>query len=68
MLTSAVIVYVVMACTAKVCAPAEIMPVSDPLGHERCARDAGLSNAQSGETRFRCVSRRVPVEQMEDRR
>jgi hypothetical protein len=65
MLTSATIVYVVIACTAKTCAPAEVMPLTDPFAHERCARDAGLGSSQVSEIAFRCVSRRVPVEEME---
>jgi hypothetical protein len=65
MLTSAAIVYVVMACTAKTCAPAEIMSLTDPLAREHCARGAGLNNALRTEANFHCVSRRVPVEEME---
>jgi hypothetical protein len=65
MLTSATIVYVVMACTTKNCAPAEIMSLTDPFAHERCARDAGLGSSRVSEITFRCISRRVPVEDME---
>jgi hypothetical protein len=67
MLTSAAIVYVVMACTTKTCAPAEVMPLTDPIGRERCARDAWLQTNVANGISYRCVSRRVPVEDIDGR-